>query len=153
MCFQGPLVASVGLVPVAGTVSQFMDPAALAAILGASAGSGAWFAGIIATDSLAGMLTPCICSSHRVPIKAPLVCFTAVCGNRACESGERCSIAGLSQCCPADCPYVANTCPTSRTFLPALVATYGNVSGLAAQCSGRGNCHVDARCVVVVVGC
>jgi hypothetical protein len=52
---------------------------------------------------------------------------TAVCGNGACEVGERCTDAGCTTGCTGDCPYQVKSCPTAPW-----------VGG--GECSSRGKC-------------
>jgi hypothetical protein len=51
----------------------------------------------------------------------------AVCGNGACERGERCTDAGCTTGCMGDCPYQVKLCPT---------AWWPN----SGECSSRGKC-------------
>jgi hypothetical protein len=67
-----------------------------------------------------------------------------VCGNAACEFGERCVAGSSTPCCPSDCPFFGGTCPTSDEFKLALTAVYGASVDVSA-CSGRGYCSIDPR--------
>ena len=60
------------------------------------------------------------------PVEVPLTQTSGVCGNKNCETGERCDGTNAATCCAADCPLGVRQCP-----VPA---------GSTAQCGGQGTC-------------
>ena len=60
------------------------------------------------------------------PTEVPQTQTSGVCGNKNCETGERCDGTNAATCCKADCPLELKQCPVP--------------SGSTMQCGGQGTC-------------
>jgi hypothetical protein len=81
------------------------------------------------------------------------VTVKAVCGNGACEEGERCDETCDTPSCKADCPYVVKVCPTPSWAGGGECSHHGRCIGASGACACFDKLgYVGAACDECAVG-